>query len=120
MLQILKYEPVSKGVCIGYVDVKIDTWGIIVRRIAHLEKGEKRWFNFPQFSMPGADLKPKYVRYVDFDKAELNTRFFDALKKAVAAYLEKPVSPAEMGDLFNGEIKNEEPLPPPPWEKEMF
>lgn len=128
MLQILKYEAVDKGVCIGYVDVKIDTWNLIIRRIAHLQKGERRWFNLPQYSIDGNEGKRLYVRYVDFDSIDTSSRFFEALKEAVRAYLEKNrqgsnklVSATELAELFESEMaKPKPPLPPPAWEQELF
>jgi hypothetical protein len=107
-VKVLKYEPVDKGVVIGYVDISLGKQELIIRRIAHLRKEGKEWFNFPQFALPGEGPRPAYVRYIEFNGRRDNEHLFGAIKAAIESQKVNP-----------------EPAPTPPpveaeWQPEMF
>ena len=91
MIEITKYEQVQKGKIIGYVDILLTKWNLIIRRIHHLQSGDKRWFNFPSFpkEIEDSDSKVKYFPYVQFAIDDHNRRLFDKLSVLVTEYCEK-------------------------------
>lgn len=90
MIEVIKYEKVNKNKVIGWVDVEIHKSGMVIRRIAHLESGEKKWFNFPAYSIPKDSGEGyKFFPYIQFKKDAHNGEFFKLLHEKVAEYLEK-------------------------------
>jgi hypothetical protein len=89
MIEILKYEKLIKGKIIGQVDVKIQKWGIIIRKINHFQDQEKKWFNFPAYAVVHPDGKYTYFPYVQFEASIINAKFFEQLSEAVKEYCEK-------------------------------
>lgn len=87
MIQIVKYEKFIKKKIVGYVDIRLDNFGIIIRRIAHLSTGEKRWFNFPAYSIPREQGGFDFIPYVQFESNGNNGDFFKRLGRLVDEYL---------------------------------
>ena len=113
MIEILKYEVANKNKVIGFVDIRLPKWKMIIRRIAHLQNGEKRWFNLPSFKKPKPDGKDEYVRYWQFELDAHNTQLFEALGEAVKKYCEEnhinPSSPVDF-DKRPDEVFDELPF----------
>lgn len=104
MIKILNYTPLSKGAVIGTVDVLVDDKRLpmIIRRIAHLKKGDREWFNFPQYKEDALNSSANgapgsYIRYFEYGHAELNNKFLVALHEAVKAHL---ASHSVQSDIF--------------------
>lgn len=92
-IQILNYEKVNKNKVIGYVDIRIPKWGVTLRRIAHLQSGDKSWFNFPMFSQEQANDKLKFTPYISFDQPMHSSEFFKTISDLVDDFLSKgPIS----------------------------
>ena len=83
MIEILKYVPANKNKIIGYVDIEIKKMGIILRRILHIQSGDKRWFALPSFLDETATGNNKYARYFQFKKEAHNTELLGMLPKLV-------------------------------------
>ncbi len=85
MVEIVNYEPVNKNKTIGYVDIKIPILKpttLLFRRIAHLQSGDKKWFNFPgkEYESEG---KKKFYQQV----ALINRSHSDEFNRSVLAAL---------------------------------
>lgn len=89
MIEIINYEKVRKNKVIGYVDIKLPKIGLIIRRIAHLQSDQKKWFNFPCFSKEQHDGKLKFYPYVQFELDAHNGSFFEQLSEKVKEFCEK-------------------------------
>ena len=84
MIEVLHYERANKNKTIGYVDIKLPKVGIIIRKIAHLQDGDKKWFNLPQKEVfKSGSEKKDYYPVVIFEDRE----YIDMLKVAVVAAL---------------------------------
>jgi hypothetical protein len=89
MIEILNYEPLGKNKVIGYVDILIPAMNVpkmIIRRIAHLQSGEKKWFNLPSYVKDKPNGEKQYIRYWQFEFDAHNGQLLDKLTERVAAY----------------------------------
>ena len=91
MIEILHYEKVNKNKVIGYVDIKIslEKFCVIIRRIAHLQSGDKKWFNLPNFRRDKADGTPNYLKYFQFEQEAHNGQLMNSLAEKVKEFCEK-------------------------------
>jgi len=73
---------------IGYLDikVKIDKLTMIIRKISHLQSGDRRWFNLPTFCREKADGTPNYLKYWQFELEVHNGQLMEALSDKVKEY----------------------------------
>ncbi len=111
MLKILNYTPIVKGLCIGHVDVEVinKDYTLIIRRINHLEKEGRRWFNFPQYSETAEDGKYVYKHYVEYGNPDLNRKFFEVLSPEVKKYIEEHHIQTQIGLINTQNAKKEVP-----------
>lgn len=89
MIEILNYEQVNKNKVIGYVDILIPPMQVpkmIVRRIAHLQSGDKKWFNLPTFSKEKPDGTAQYYRYWQFELDAHNGQILESLGDKVKEF----------------------------------
>jgi len=86
MIEILHYEKVKKNKVIGYVDIKLPKLNIIVRKIAHLQDADKRWFNFASSPRETGKEKQEYFHYFEFVNPKHNIELFKALHEPVKKY----------------------------------
>lgn len=91
MIEILYYERANKKSIIGYVDIKASIKGIpiIIRKIAHFQSGDKRWFNLPNLSRPNSEGKDKFLRYWQFETEIYNQQLLEGLDEKVKEYCSK-------------------------------
>lgn len=105
MIEILNYEPANKNKIIGYVDVKVSLKDIsmIIRKIAHFQTGEKRWFNLATFSKEKENGFKEFLRYWQFESEVHNNQFLDALGDKVKEFCEKnnikPIEPLNFEEM---------------------
>src|ERR1700731_1168758 len=92
MIEVIHYERANKNKIIGYVDIKISLNGMtmIVRKISHVQSGDKKWFNLPTFArdVKGTD-KPLYLKYWQFDLDAHNGQLLEKLTEKVTQYCEQ-------------------------------
>lgn len=88
MIEILSYTPANQGKKIGFVEVFIPKLGIIYRHLVHMQSGERRWVNYPSFSLEDGDKK-SFQPYVSFKQNTYNTDFLDQVNEELKKYLEK-------------------------------
>jgi hypothetical protein len=89
MVEILHYEIANKNKVIGYVDVRVPInkpTMIIFRKIAHIQSGDRRWFNFPSFQRTKSDGTSEYIKYYGFETQIFNGQLTEGLSEKVKAY----------------------------------
>lgn len=86
MIEIINYTRVNKNKVIGLVDIRIPKFGLIIRKIAHLQNEERKWFNFPTYSKDSSDGKTKFYPYVQFELEMHNGKFFQLLSEKLKEY----------------------------------
>lgn len=104
MIEIIKYVPINKNKIIGYVDISIPAIQMpktILRHIAHLQNGEKSWFNLPSFPQEKADGKMEYLRYWEFEHQAYNKQIMQAIEREVKKYLINSLNSTPTDDSTN-------------------
>lgn len=89
MVEILHYETANKNKVIGYVDIKVPINRptiLIFRRIAHIQSGDRRWFNLPNFQRTKPDGEAEYMKYYEFHTQVFNGQLTEGLNEHVKAY----------------------------------
>ena len=92
MVEILHYEVANRNKTIGYVDIKVPILKptiVIFRRIAHVQSGEKKWFNLPTFSRERIDGTPEYLKFCQFETEAFNAQLLESLNDKVKAFCKK-------------------------------
>ncbi len=89
MIEVLHYERANKNKTIGYVDIKLPKVGIIIRKIAHLQDGDKKWFNLPSLMRDRPDGSKDYPYYFEFTTNLHNSQLLDLLHDPVKQYCMK-------------------------------
>jgi len=88
MVEVIHYETSSKNKTIGHVDIKIPILKptvLILRRIAHLQSGDKKWFNYPSFQRE-KDGFTNYTKYYQFETDIHNAKLLECLHEKVIAF----------------------------------
>lgn len=65
-MDILNYKEIKKGCLISYFDVKIQEWGMTIRRCSYFEKDGKRWVEMPSSRIENKDSLTKNYDHVVF------------------------------------------------------
>lgn len=103
MVEITHYEPANKNKTIGYVDVRVPIVKptvLIFRKIAHIQSGDRRWFNFPSFSREEAANEKTYHKFCQFEVEAYNGQLLESLTTKVKDYCEKHgIRPVEQIDF---------------------
>lgn len=92
MVEVIHYESANKNKTIGYADLRIPILKptvIILRKVSHLQSGDRRWFNLPSFSRDRADGTPNYLKYFEFDTQIYNGQLLDELNEKVKQYCQQ-------------------------------
>lgn len=92
MVEILHYENANKNKTIGYVDIRVPIAKptvLIFRKIAHLQSGDRRWFNLPSFSRDLESGAPNYHRYCEFETQVNNMSLLEGLTDKVKEFCKK-------------------------------
>lgn len=91
MIEILNYERANKNKVIGYLDVKVNLNGLamIIRRISHLQSGDRKWFNLPTYSKDKPDGSRQYFKYWQFETEAHNGQFLETLTEKVKEFCQK-------------------------------
>jgi hypothetical protein len=109
MIEILHYEKANKNKAIGYLDIKITIQKpttFILRKIAHLESGSKKWFSFPSLQRE-KNGEASYPKYYQFETDIYNSKLLEALHEKVKEYCEKNNLSGDQDIVFavdNGDI----------------
>ncbi len=112
MVEILNYEKVNRNKTIGYVDIKVPILKpttLIFRKIAHLQSGDKKWFNFPSFQKE-QNGAVTYTKYYQFEAQEYNPKLLSRLQDKVAEFCEKH-GINEVQEMIQQMKKQEEEIP---------
>lgn len=116
MVEITHYEKANKNKTIGYVDIRVPITQPIVlifRKIAHIQSGDRRWFNFPSFSREDNSGDKNYHRFSHFEIEAHNNQLLEGLAQKVQEYCERHgIIPVEQIDFesFPKEMAIESPF----------
>lgn len=89
MVEILHYESANKNKTIGYVDVRVPILKptvMIFRKIAHVQSGDRKWFNLPSFSREKSTGEPNYLKYCEFETQIYNGQLLEAMSEKVKEF----------------------------------
>ncbi len=89
MVEIIRYESANKNKTIGFVEVRVPIVKptvIVLRKISHLQSGDRRWFNLPSFSRENPDGTIAYFKYFEFETQVYNGQLLEALNQKVREY----------------------------------
>jgi hypothetical protein len=91
MIEVLHYEKANKNKIIGFVDIKvtIDKLTMIIRKIAHFQNGNRKWFNLPTFTRDKIDGAKYYLKYWQFELEVHNGQLLELLHEKVKEYCTK-------------------------------
>lgn len=90
MIEVIYYERVNRNKTIGLVDIKIPKWNnMIIRKIAHMQSGDRKWFNLPTFQRTKLDSSVEYLKYWQFELEVHNGQLLEELPQKVKDYCEK-------------------------------
>lgn len=115
MVEVIHYETANRNKTIGLFDIKVPILKpttIILRKIVHVQSGERRWFNLPSFSREKRDGSLAYLKYFEFDTQIFNGQLLEALTEKVKDYCAKHgIEPAEAMNFDSFPQINENELP---------
>jgi hypothetical protein len=91
MLEILHYEVANKNKIIGFVDIKITVQSLtmIIRKIAHFQSGDRKWFNLPTFARDNEAGTSLYLKYWEFEIGAHNGQLLELLSEKVKDFCQK-------------------------------
>ena len=89
MVEVLHYEKSEKGKVIGYADLRVPILKpvvLILRKVAHLASGDKKWFNLASFKRQNSDGTDTYLKYAEFENKIFNSHLFEKLNAKIDEY----------------------------------
>ena len=87
MIEVIHYERANRGKVIGYVDIRLPAWKIIIRKIAHVQgDNSNRWFDLPSFQREKADGSQTYLKFWEFETEIYNSQLLSLLAEKVKEY----------------------------------
>lgn len=91
MVEVIYYEQANKNKTIGYVDVRVPILKptvMIFRKIAHVQSGDRRWFNLSSFGRDKFGEK-NYFKHAEFETQIYNTQLMEALNTKVKEFCDR-------------------------------
>jgi len=85
MVEIIYYEKVEKNKTIAHVDVKVPILTpttIVIRNIAQLKTGDRKWLAFPSFKRDEI-----FHKYFQFENEEYNKVLIKKIDEELKKYL---------------------------------
>lgn len=112
MLEVIHYERVNKDRTIGYVDIQFVENGTprIIRRIQHVQHGNKKWFAYSNFRRELPNGETVYLPFYEYGIKVHNTQILEGLSALVEEYCLKNKI-AEVKPLDLSQPVKEERLP---------
>lgn len=104
MIEILKFEMISKGPLIAKFNVKMHKWGgLIIKGCSLFDSNGKKWISMPsqQYESEG---KKKYFPYISYENKDIDQKFRDTILLAANEYLEKMKPMNSNQNLDQGEF----------------
>lgn len=87
MIEVIHYERANKGKVIGYVDILLPAWKMIIRKIAHIEgENGSRWFKLPSFQRQRTHGSHEYLNFWQFETEVHNSQLLNHLADRVKEY----------------------------------
>jgi|SRR5882672_9254975 len=110
MVEITNFERADKKNVKGYFDIKVEIVKpatLIIKRIAYLNNGNKKWYSLPCFTRDAKVEKPQFERYFEFETQSFNTHLLDGLAKQANEYINAHMDSFD----FSKQLEENEPLP---------
>lgn len=92
MVEIIHYEQANHNKTIGYVDIRVPILKptvMIFRKIAHVQSGDRRWFNLSSFSREKQDGSKIYLKHAELEIQAYNTQLMESLNDKVKEFCKK-------------------------------
>lgn len=81
-MEILKYRAVNKGNLLGFLNLKVQKWGVTINDIGVFQKNGNRWVNLPCRSYEDNGEK-KFFPYISFETRETKDSFSKKVLEAL-------------------------------------
>jgi hypothetical protein len=91
MVEVIHYETANKNKTIGYVDIRVPIMKptvLVLRKIAHVQSGDRRWFNYPSFSRE-INGQPSFFKFFEFETQIYNGQLLESLSDNVKDYCKR-------------------------------
>lgn len=82
-IECLKFQPVSKGLLIGFADFYIPKTGLEIFGCQLFQKDGKRWINMPSREYTNEQGEKKYMPYIRYREAAHKELFTELALKAI-------------------------------------
>ena len=82
MIECLRFNPVNKHTCLGFADVKVIKWGLVINGISLHSKDGKVWVSLPskQYEKEG---EKKWMPYLKMENPEHQKEFLRQIQDAI-------------------------------------
>lgn len=78
-----KLRRIDKGALIGFVDLRIEGWGLVINDCKWFRTGKSEWIGMPSSKFTSRDGKTTYKDIIEFADKEIEERFLAAALRAV-------------------------------------
>lgn len=116
MVEVIHYETANRNKTIGYMDIRvpiIKPTVVVLRKIAHVQSGDRKWFNYPSFSR-GKDGQQQFLKFFEFETQIYNGQLLESLSDKVKKYCKEngieQTEPMDF-DFFPEDSKEKNELP---------
>ena len=84
MIECIRFNPQNKHTLLGFADVKVVKWGLIIRGVSLHQKENKRWISLPskQYEKDG---EKKWMTYICMENPEYQKEFLKQIQDSVVA-----------------------------------
>nr|CAB4126431.1 hypothetical protein UFOVP88_56 [uncultured Caudovirales phage] len=91
MIECKKFKSIGKGSLLGYADIYIEKWGLVIYGISLHMKDGKRWINFPAKEFKDEHGETKYMNHLRFEDKDPSKAkaMFEAFSKQVKEAIDR-------------------------------
>ncbi|HJZ04570.1 MAG TPA: hypothetical protein VJ327_01755 [Patescibacteria group bacterium] len=95
-IEILKFIPINKGACIGYLDIFVPKTGLEIYGCCIWQKDNNRWLNMPQREYTNPQGEKKYLNIIRFREKGHADEFGRVALEAFDAWVKtQPTQPTQ-------------------------
>ena len=82
MIECLRFIPVNKHTCLGFADIKVSKWGLLINGISLHSKDGKKWVSLPakQYEKDG---EKKWMPYFKMENPDHQKELLKQIEIAV-------------------------------------
>ena len=91
MIECIRFNPQNKHTLLGFADVKVVKWGLLIYGISLHQKDGKRWISLPskQYEKDG---EKKWMTYIRMENPEHQKEFLKQIQDAILAKMNELVA----------------------------